>query len=84
MIPLIAPISHSALCLLTFSHNGPQDQPCFQTIQHAYTSAEKVVIASEQAFYTVSLHHSTPKRRGKNEKQSKGNGVSPIATLFDF
>lgn len=65
MKALIAPISHSPLCSLTFSHNDPQDQPCVQIIQnnpHAHTCVQWNFLASEQSFCITSLRHSQGKR----------------------
>ena len=65
MILQTAPISHSARSLQTFSHNDPKDQPFLQTIQLAYTSAQMVLIASEEASCIIALHHSEPTRKTK-------------------
>lgn len=72
MIHQIAPASHSALCLLISFHNDPQDQPFVQIIQYVYTCAEKVLIASEEVFQTMSLLHSTQKKKDEKKGQ-RGN-----------
>lgn len=79
----IAPISHSALCLPTSYHNDPLDQPFVQIIQYVCTSAERVLIASEEAYYTTSLLHSTQKKSGEWRLRSNLKKVDHVYRFWD-